>query len=135
MTATAMGGTAREGSGGQTTSGSAYRALLQVLRPWTGLLAIVAACVLVGAALEVVPPLVAITRFFQVRVRAAERATRQAVGQLNAHLQEMLGGVEVIRAFGREGHFVARFRRTLRRTLAASNRSYGYSAVYPPAMN
>jgi ATP-binding cassette subfamily B protein len=77
------------------------------------------------------PVLVAVTRIIQVRVRAAERVTRQAIGGLNTHLQEALAGVEVIRAFGREGHFVRRGRRALRRTLAASNVSFGYSAVYP----
>jgi ATP-binding cassette subfamily B protein len=78
-----------------------------------------------------VPVLVVVTRVFQVRVRVAERATRRAIGGLNSHLQGVLAGVEVIRAFGCESHFVGRFRRTLRRTLAASNVSFGYSAVYP----
>ena len=77
------------------------------------------------------PVLIGVTRFIQVRVRVAERATRHAIGGLNTHLQESLGGVEVIQAFGRNGHFVRRFRRVLRRTLAASNVSFGYSAVYP----
>jgi ATP-binding cassette subfamily B protein len=78
-----------------------------------------------------VPILVLVTRLFQVRVRRAERLTRQAIGDLNTHLQEDLAGVEVIRAFGRDAHFVQRFRRTLRQTLAASNVSFGYSAIYP----
>jgi ATP-binding cassette subfamily B protein len=77
------------------------------------------------------PILVGVTRFFQVHVRVAERSTRRAVGRLNTHLQEALVGVEVIRAFGREAHFVQRFRRALKSTLAASNVSFGYSAVYP----
>jgi ATP-binding cassette, subfamily B, multidrug efflux pump len=83
----------------------------------------------------VVPVLVVVTRFLQVRVRNAERATRQAIGELNSHLQENLAGWEVVRSFGREAYFVQRFRRTLRRTLAASNRSWGFAAVYPPLMN
>jgi ATP-binding cassette subfamily B protein len=77
-------------------------------------------------------PLVLITRFFQVRLRDAERGNRHAVGLLNAHLQESLGGVEVVRAFRREAAFGVRFRRTLRQVLAASNRATGYSAFYPP---
>jgi ATP-binding cassette subfamily B protein len=77
------------------------------------------------------PVLLGVTRFIQVRVRGAERATRQAIGGLNTHVQEALAGVEVIRAFGREEHFVQRFRRALRSTLAASNLSFGYAAVYP----
>jgi ATP-binding cassette subfamily B protein len=85
-------------------------------------------------ALLVVPPLTIITRWFQVRVRAAERRNRRAVGLLNTHLQETLGGVEVIRAFGREATFIARFRLALREALAAFNRATVYSAVYSPIM-
>lgn len=80
----------------------------------------------------VLPPLLAVTRFFQVRVRAAERSNRLAVGLVNTHLQESLGGVEVIRAFGREATFIRRFRRALHAGVLASNRSNVYSALYTP---
>jgi ATP-binding cassette subfamily B protein len=85
------------------------------------------------AALTVVP-VVLVTRYFQVRVRDAERASRQAVGLQNTHLQEMLGGVEVIRALGSEAVFIARFRAALRDGLAAHNRATVYSALYIPLM-
>jgi ATP-binding cassette subfamily B protein len=85
-------------------------------------------------ALLIVPPLVGITRLFQVRVRAAERANRRAVGRLNTDLQETLSGVDVIRAFGRAATFVTRFRSALRESLAASNRATVYSALYSPLM-
>jgi len=85
-------------------------------------------------ALFVVPPVVIITRVFQVRMRAAERANRRAVGLLNTHLQETLSGIAVIRAFGREATFVGRFRLALRAALAASNRATVYSAMYSPIM-
>jgi ATP-binding cassette subfamily B multidrug efflux pump len=85
-------------------------------------------------AVLVVPPLVVITRWFQVRVRAAERRNRRAVGLLNTHLQETLGGVEVIRAFGREATFIARFRLALRESLTAFNHAAVYSAIYSPIM-
>ncbi len=85
-------------------------------------------------AIVVIPPFVAVTRLFQVRVRAAERENRRAVGLLNTHLQETLGGAEVIRAFGRVDTFVARFRRALRESLAAYNRATVYSAIYSPIM-
>ncbi len=81
-----------------------------------------------------VPPLVAITRFFQVRVRVTERYTRRAVGLMNTHLQETIGGVDAIRAFGREETFTARFRLALRAALLASNRSTLYSSLYTPIM-
>src|SRR5437773_11962419 len=57
-----------------------------------------------------VPVLVGTTRFFQVRVRNAQREQRRTVGMLNTRLQEDLAGVEVIHAFAREDAFVARFR-------------------------
>lgn len=82
----------------------------------------------------VVPPLVWITNLFRVRIRNAERQNRVAVGMLNTHLQETFAGVEVIRAFGREPVFVARFRRVLERTLKAYNLSAKYSALYTPIM-
>ena len=85
------------------------------------------------AALAVLP-VVLVTRYFQVRVRDAERASRQAVGLQNTHLQEMLGGVEVICALGSEATFIARFRAALRDGLAAYNRATVYSALYIPLM-
>jgi ATP-binding cassette subfamily B multidrug efflux pump len=88
------------------------------------MLALVAALVL--------PPLVVVTRYFQVRIRDAERASRRAVGEMNTHLQETLRGVEVIQAFKREASFVARFRQVLARLLQVSNRATIYSSFYPP---
>jgi ATP-binding cassette subfamily B multidrug efflux pump len=75
-----------------------------------------------------------ITDFFRRRVRTAERANRQAVGRLNTHLHETLGGVEVIRAFGREATFTQRFRLALADNLAAYNQATVYSALYTPLM-
>jgi ATP-binding cassette, subfamily B, multidrug efflux pump len=81
-----------------------------------------------------VVPVVLVTRSFQVRVRDAERASRQAVGLQNTHLQEMLGGVEVIRALSSEATFIARFRAALHDGLAAYNRATVYAALYIPLM-
>jgi ATP-binding cassette, subfamily B, multidrug efflux pump len=80
----------------------------------------------------VLPPLVLVTRYFQVRIREAERASRKAVGEMNTHLQETLRGVEVIQAFQCEAGFVARFRQVLARMLRVSNRSTIYASFYPP---
>jgi len=80
----------------------------------------------------VAPPLVITLRFLQVRVRQSERATRIAIGALTARLQESLGGIEVIRAFGRESEAVGGFRQVLSGALAASNRATRFSALYTP---
>jgi ATP-binding cassette subfamily B protein len=101
------------------------------------LVTIAAAMVILSPALSlaaavVLPPLIVVTRFFQVRIRSAERANRRAVGEMNTHLQETLRGVEIIQAFGREEGFVDRFRRVLRRVVLAYNSATAYSSFYPP---
>ena len=101
------------------------------------LLTIAAAMVILSpvlslAAAVVLPPLILVTRYFQVRIRDAERDNRRAVSEMNTHLQEALRGVEVIQALRREASFVARFRKALARLLRASNRSTMYSSFYPP---
>src|SRR5262245_30798660 len=80
----------------------------------------------------IVAPLVVVTRILQVRIRRAERETLRAIAMVNTRLQEDLRGIEVIRTFAREPEFVAGFRQTLSRGLAASNRSTFYSALYTP---
>jgi ATP-binding cassette subfamily B protein len=85
-------------------------------------------------ALLLIPPLALVTRFFQVRIRDAERDRRRVIGALNVHLQETLSGVEVVRAFGHEGDFVARFRRALGRTLDAYRRALSYNVFYTPLL-
>jgi len=84
------------------------------------------------AAAASLPFVFVLTRYFQVHIREAERASRRAVGEMNAHLQETLRGVEVIQAFRRQPMFVHRFRQVLGRVLGASNRSTIYAALYPP---
>jgi ATP-binding cassette subfamily B protein len=82
----------------------------------------------------VAPPLLWVTNSFRKRIREAERANRLAVGAMNTHLQETLGGVEVIRSFGREPAFTARFCRVMKQTLVAYNQAAKYSALYSPIM-
>src|SRR5216684_2422650 len=98
----------------------------------TGVAMIVLSPLLAVVSALVLPVLLVSTRFFQVRTRSAERGNRIAVGRLNGELQESLGTIEVIRAFGREPTFVQRFRRTLHATLLAQNRATLYSALYVP---
>ncbi|MHB2028287.1 MAG: ABC transporter ATP-binding protein [Acidimicrobiales bacterium] len=82
--------------------------------------------------LVVVPPLAIFSRSIQLRVRDAERATRLAIGELNTQLSETVGGSETIRSFHRQSAFVARFRRALRSSLAAQERSVRYGAYFTP---
>jgi ATP-binding cassette subfamily B protein len=80
----------------------------------------------------VIPPLALASRWLQVRVRRAERATRVAIGGLNTQLSETVGGSETIRAFSREATFAARFRAGLRHTLCAQEISVRYNAFFAP---
>src|SRR5262245_59389950 len=131
---TATGGAVPSAGGGQAgTSGATV--LMGLVRLGTLAVALVALSPLLSlVAALVVVPVVLVTRYFQVRVRDAERANRQAVGLQNTHLQEMLGGVEVIRALGSEATFIARFRAALCDGLVAHNRATVYSALYIPLM-
>ena len=134
FTTAASGGAVSSSGGGQGgTSGATV--LMGVVRLVTIAAAILALSPLLSlvAALAVIP-VVGVTRYFQMRVRHAERASRQAVGLQNTHLQEMLGGVEVIRAFGSEAVFIAQFRAALYEGLVAHNRATVYSALYIPLM-
>jgi ATP-binding cassette subfamily B protein len=92
-----------------------------VLSPALSLVAVVA-----------LPPLIIVTRYLQVRVRAAERATRVAIGDLNVELAEDVGAVETLRVFGREARFIDRFRLSLHQTLLAQKRSVMYNAYFAP---
>jgi ATP-binding cassette, subfamily B, multidrug efflux pump len=132
-TAAAGGAVASSGGGQAGTSGATV--LMGVVRLGTLAVALVALSPLLSlVAALVVVPVALVTRYFQVRVRDAERASREAVGMQNTHLQEMLGGVEVIRALGSEATFIARFRVALRDGLAAYNRATVYAALYIPMM-
>lgn len=82
----------------------------------------------------VIVPVILVTNFLRIRIRDAERANRRAVGAMNTELQEILGGIEVIRAFGREAMFVSRFRVALRQTVAAFNRATLCAAADVPIM-
>lgn len=106
---------------GQTVSVIAIGVAMVLLSPILSLVSLV-----------VVPPLAFASRWLQVRVREAERATRVAVGELNTQLSETVGGAETIRVFHREEAFVVRFRRALGRTLVAQASSVRYNAFFTP---
>lgn len=131
---TATGGAVASSGGGQAGT-SAATVLMGVVRLGTLAATMLALSPLLSLVVALaVLPVVLVTRAFQVRVRDAERASRQAVSLQNTHLQEMLGGVEVIRAFGSEAAFIARFRAALQDGLTAYNRTTIYAALYIPLM-
>src|ERR1700731_763716 len=88
--------------------------------------------VLSAVSLIVLPPLILGSRWLQVRVRDAERATRVVVGELNTQLSETVGAQDTVRAFHREETFVARFRVALRRSLIVEESSARYGALFTP---
>ena len=106
--------------------------LAQLITAWVAMLALNPA--LSFFALVLIPPLALVTRFFQVRIRNAERDRRRVIGLLNVQLQETLGGVEVVRAFSRERTLVARFRLALADTLDAYRRALSYNVFYTPLL-
>jgi len=113
--------------------------LVSVVSDLFRLLSISAAMIMLSpfltlVATVVIPPVYFVTRSFRTRVRDAERETRKTTGMVNVILQENLGGVEVIRAFGRERAFAYRFAREIKGMLRAFNRSNFYSSFYSPMM-
>jgi len=83
-------------------------------------------------ALIAVPVVAAVSRVFRTRMLAAERKVRRCIGETNAHLQEVLTGMEVIRAFGQEEAFESRFRKIQNGFLRAADRSSLYDSVFSP---
>ncbi len=131
------GGGGAGGAGGGAAAGGApgVELMTGVVRLVTVTVAmVVLSPVLAIVSVLIVPPLVMVTSYFRVRVRNAERANRVAVGLQSTHLQETLGGVEVIRALGRSESFVARFRSALGQGLEAFNRATVFAALYTPLM-
>src|SRR5215510_7178337 len=126
---TATIGEAVASSAGVASGTNGAMVLLGVVRLATMAAAMVALSPLLSLVVALAAvPVGLVTRYFQVRVRDAERASRRAVGMQNTHLQETLGGVEVIRALGSEAAFIGRFREALRDGVAAYNRATVYSA-------
>jgi ATP-binding cassette, subfamily B, multidrug efflux pump len=82
----------------------------------------------------VIPVLVIISRRFQLLMRDAQRVLRKAIGTLTSRMQEYLTRTEVIRAFNWNFRIVQSFRRVLKETLMAQNRSIAYGAFYDPLL-
>ncbi len=71
-------------------------------------------------------PVVAVfflTRFFNVRVKALYRETRDRLGEVSARLQENLTGLTLIKAFAKERYEASRFRAVAERYLQTNYRA------------
>lgn len=66
------------------------------------------------------PPALALGWWFRPRLRIAFRAAREANSRLTSHIQEVLAGMKVIKAYGAERREQARFEEESRRAFAAA---------------
>jgi ATP-binding cassette, subfamily B, bacterial len=75
-----------------------------------------------------------LTRFFNVRVKALYRETRDRLGEVNARLQENLTGLTLIKAFAKERYESSRFREVAERYLQANFRAIRARNTFFPAV-
>ena len=75
-----------------------------------------------------------LTRFFNVRVKALYRQTRDRLGEINARLQENLTGLTLIKAFAKERQETERFRAVSERYLQSNFRAILARNTFFPAV-
>jgi ATP-binding cassette subfamily B protein len=86
------------------------------------------------AAASVLPVLIGATWWYQHRSARAYRLARDAIANVNAHLQENLSGVRVTQAYGRQGKNTATFRASSDTYLQARLKAQRLLAIYFPAI-
>ena len=79
--------------------------------------------------LVIIPVLVVVIRFFQVRVRRTFFLARQALSEATGYLQECLSGIKTIQLFAAEKKALAGFKARNWRFYQAQNRSNFYDAL------
>ncbi len=85
-------------------------------------------------ALAPVPFLIATATRYSRRNRPAEQEVQQRVGELTAGAEESVSGIRIVKAFARERHMLARFRRVVDRVFEQSMVSTRLQAFYTPLM-
>jgi ATP-binding cassette subfamily B protein len=85
-------------------------------------------------ALAPVPVLVATATLYSRRNRPAEQEVQQRVGELTAGAEESVSGIRIVKAFARERHVLARFRRAVDRVFEQSMFTTRLQAFYTPLM-
>jgi ATP-binding cassette subfamily B protein len=85
-------------------------------------------------ALAPVPFLIATATRYSRRNRPAEQEVQQRVGELTAGAEESVSGIRIVKAFARESHMIARFRRSVDRVFDQSMLTTKLQAFYTPLM-
>ena len=87
---------------------------------------------LVLISLSVIPVLFIATRWFQRGIKGAFQAVRNEVSNLNTFVQEHLGGMAIVQAFGREAQEMGKFEAINARHRDANIKSLFYYALFFP---
>ena len=87
---------------------------------------------LVQISLSVIPLLFIATRWFQRGIKGAFQAVRNEVSNLNTFVQEHLGGMTIVQAFGREAQEMGKFEAINARHRDANIKSIFYYALFFP---
>jgi ATP-binding cassette, subfamily B, multidrug efflux pump len=114
--------------------------LTQLVGPLFGLLGILASMLrlnlrLALACFTIIPVMLFTTWFFAARARKAYRKARQTVGDVNADLQEEIGGVREAQAFNRTERNIERFRGRNAANRNANVTAVGITSAFSPAMD
>ena len=87
---------------------------------------------LVLISLSVIPVLFIATRWFQRGIKGAFQSVRNEVSNLNTFVQEHLGGMAIVQAFGREAQEMSKFETINARHRDANIKSIFYYALFFP---
>jgi ATP-binding cassette subfamily B protein len=85
-------------------------------------------------AMSVLPLMILATTYFSGRARRAFRRTRQAIGSVNADLQESIAGVREVQAFSREEEHIEAFREVNAANRDANIRAVAYTSALAPTL-
>lgn len=88
--------------------------------------------ILVLISLSVIPVLFIATRWFQRGIKGAFQSVRNEVSNLNTFVQEHLGGMAIVQAFGREEQEMQKFEAINARHRDANIKSIFYYALFFP---
>jgi ATP-binding cassette, subfamily B, multidrug efflux pump len=114
--------------------------LTQLIGPLFGLLGILAAMLRLNVSLAlacftIIPVMLFTTWYFAARARRAYRKARQTVGDVNADLQEEIGGIREAQAFNRTERNIERFRGRNAANRDANVTAVGITSAFSPAMD